>query len=175
MATYSYTKIVVDTQLVWDAIANASLPTPDSIDNEILMFYGQPIMNPNKITITYSSALSGGDQTALNNLMAAHNNLVDDAHKSTLADWYIAAGFQILTGLSAKCVIDGKTESQAIAWYNQIEPLMNPLQSGFLQVAYNKWTGLLSLLTNILTGTMTTTEVAEVRNLLEKLLGKTLT
>jgi hypothetical protein len=175
MAEYSYTKICVDTQQIWDAISNASLPTPDSVDNEVLMFYGQPIMNPNKVIITYSTPLSGGDQTSLNGVIAGLNTLPDDAHKSLLADWYIAAGFQILTGLSAKCVIDGKTESQAIAWYNQIEPLMNPLQSGFLQVAYNKWTGLLSLLTNILTGTMTSTEVAEIRNLLEKLLGKTLT
>lgn len=175
MATYSYVKTVVDTDILWDAISGASLPTPDSIDNEILTFHGQSIVNPNKVTITYSSALSGGDQTALNSLIAGLDTLPSDLHKGVLANLFMNAGFAIMTGLSTKGITDGKSESQMVAWFNQIDPIMNALQAGFIGVAYNKWTGLLSVLTNILTGTMNSTEVAEVRNLLEKLLGKSLT
>lgn len=176
MATYEYVKTVVFTQPIWDAFGvSLMIAPPDNIDNEYLTFYGQEMLNPNKIIFTYNTPLSGPDKALLDSFMAGHNGLPDDAAKTALAEAYMNAGFQIMTGLSAKAQIDGKTESQTIAWWNQIEPLMNPLQSGFLVVAYNKWTGLLSLLTNILTGTMTSTEVAEVRNLLEKLLGKTLT
>ena len=71
--------------------------------------------------------------------------------------------------------IEGKSDSQKLAWYNQIESVMDALNSGFLSVALDRLTSITSVLINILTGTMTSTEVAEIRQLLQKLLGKTVT
>lgn len=176
MATYSFVKPSIDPTGIYNDIPGVlNIPTPDSIGFEIITFYVQVISNPYKIVFTFASPLSGPEETALNAYMATYNGIVTDDDKINLADGYLFLGFQIIQGINAKMQLDGKTDAQKAAWFNQIEGVMDALNSGFLTVALDRLTSVTATLINFLTGTMTNGEVTELRNLLQKLLGKTLT
>jgi hypothetical protein len=177
MATYTFVKTVLDTGPIWDDINNYVLiiPMPDSIENEILSYHGQNIYNPNKVTFTFSSALSGADQTTLNDYMASLNQISSDAAKQTLANLYTTASFQVITGLGAKMLEDGKSDAQVNSWFSQSETIINALSTGFLSVGLDRLISNTTVLTLIITGTWTSGEVTELRQLLQKLLGKTVT
>jgi len=176
MATYSYVKTVLDTGPIWDAIGvTLMVPAPDSIDHEILNFHGQEILNPNRITFTFASSLSGGEVTALNSFMSSLDQQSNDTEKQMLAALYTNACFQIMSGLHAKMLEDGKSDFQTNQWFTQTETIVNALNAGWPTVALDRLTSLTSTLINILTGTWTSGEVTELRQTLQKILGKTVT
>lgn len=176
MATYTFVKPSIDPTVIYNDIPGVlDIPMPDDISHEMISFHGQTIANYNAIVFTFSDALSGGDESALNTYMASYDGIVTDDDKIYLADSYLSSGFQVVAGLLAKMEVDGKTDSQKLAWFNQVEAIISALSAGFLSVALDRLTSVTSVLTNFLTGTMTSGEVTELRQLLQKLLGKTLT
>lgn len=176
MATYSFVKPSIDPTVIANDIPGVlNIPMPDSIAMEQITFYGQVIYNPYKIIFTFASALSGPEESDLNSYMSTYNGISTDGEKIDLADGYLAIGWQIIQGINAKMQLDGKTDTQKAAWFSQIEGVMNALNAGFLTVALDRLTSITATLINFLTGTMTSTEVTELRQLLQKLLGKTLT
>lgn len=177
MATYSYVKTVLDIGPIWDDINNSVLviPMPDSIEMEVVSFHGQDITNPNKIIFTFPSALSGGDQTILNNYMSALDQQSNDTEKRMLADTYMAISFQIKAGLSEMMITSGRNETQINLTLSQSETMFHALNTGLLTVALDRLLGLTATLLNILTGAWSSGEVQALRQTLQKVLGKTVT
>lgn len=175
-STYRFVKACPNPSVIFNDIPSVlNIPTPDSIDKETLTYYHQSISNPNAIIFTFPSALSGPEEADLNSYMSSFVGVNNDDDKADMATAYLDAGFQIIQALQAKALIDGKSDATTNTWFSQIESVVNALNAGFLSVALDRLTSITAIIINILTGTMTTGEVTALRNLLQKLLGKTLT
>lgn len=177
MFTYSFVKTVLDTGPIWDDINNSVLviPTPDSIQNEVLEFNGQVILNPNKVIFTFSSALSGGEESTLNSYMASLDHQATTEQKQLLAGLYTNICYQLIAGLGAMMITSGRNETQINLTLTQAETVFHALNSGLPTVALDRLLGVTVTLLNILTGAWSSGEVQALRQTLQKVLGKTVT